>query len=285
MTPQGWPALAAHIAAHPVQGTPAQMRAAFAALAPKGPPGQREVIGGVPCQCFGAVGGAPVIWAHGGGLVFGSAATHAALAARVAQWAGRRVIVPDYRLAPEHPWPAPLDDLLAGVDATPGLVDLVGDSAGGLLALWAALRRKGRVGRLALISPNTDSSGLSITRQRDSDVMNDGAQDRRLAELAFGRGQAKHPDASPLLADLTGLPPVWITAATSEVLLDDTLLLITALGRAGVQVSAEILPGLCHLWPLWPDALPQSRATVASLSAFLATQTSGNQPAQKALTH
>ena len=283
MMPQGWPALAAHIAANPVDGPPGQMRAAFASLAPKGPLGHHERIGGVPCQSFGPVGAVPVIWAHGGGLVFGSAATHAALVANVAHRAARRVIVPDYRLAPDHPWPAPMDDLLAVLDAVQGRVDLVGDSGGGLLALWAGVQRKGRVGRLALISPNTDRSGLSTTRDRDTDAMNNDAQDRRLAELAFGKGVAQHPHASPLLADLSGLPPVWITAATTEVLLDDTLLLIAALARAGVQVTAEILPGLCHLWPLWPDALPQSRATVASLAAFLAPGLSGNHPAQGAL--
>jgi monoterpene epsilon-lactone hydrolase len=283
MIPQGWPALAAHIAANPVDGSPRQMRAAFAALAPDAPPGQHRVIGGVPCQCFGPVGGVPVIWAHGGGLVFGSSSTHAALATRVARASVRHVIVPDYRLAPEHPWPAPLDDLLAVVDACEGPFDLIGDSAGGLLALWAAMRRRDQVGRLALISPNTDRSGLSTTRARDTDAMNSDAQDRRLAEMAFGKDVAHAADASPLLADLSGLPPVWITAATSEVLLDDTLLLITALRRAGVQVTDHVVPGLCHLWPLWPDALPQSGATVASLSAFVSTQTSGNRAARHTL--
>jgi len=266
----GWDALAAHIAAHPVTGTPAQMRLAFAGLAPKGPEGQRIRLGGVACLAFGPLQSRPVIWAHGGGLVFGSPATHASMAARVAHLSQRRIILPDYRLAPEHPWPSPLHDILAVMDACGGLVDLAGDSAGGQLALCATLARKGVVGRLALISPNTDRTGRSTTRGRDTDVMNTGAQDAALARFSFGKGIATHPDASPLLADLSGLPPVWITAATAEVLFDDTLLLLYALNAARVPTIADIRTGLCHLWPLWPDALPQSTQTLAGMARFLA---------------
>ncbi|WP_102108309.1 alpha/beta hydrolase fold domain-containing protein [Oceaniglobus roseus] len=270
--PRGWSALQRHIADHPVEGSPEEMRAAFASLAPKGPDGRAETIGGVRCTVFGNDGPAPLLWAHGGGLVFGSPATHAALADRLAGVLNRPVILPDYRLAPEHPWPASLEDMLAVLDALPGTTDLGGDSAGGQLALLSALRRPGKAGRLILISPNTDRSGQSTTRQRNSarDAMNDDAQDLALARLSFGESVADHPDGSPLNADLSALPPVWITACTDEVLLDDTLLLIPALGRAGVPVQADIRQGLCHLWPLWPDALPDGAATFDALAAFAA---------------
>lgn len=272
MTLHGWSALKAHIAAHPVNGNPAEMRAAFAALAPDGPEGQRVTLGGVACQSFGTGTKQPVVWLHGGGLVLGSPATHAAVAADFAKRAGRRVVVPDYRLAPEHLWPAPLDDVLAVLDALPDRVDLIGDSAGGHLAVCAALRRPEHVGRLGLISPNTDRTGQSRTRQVNTphDAMNDDAQDLRLARMSFGAGIADHPDASPLTADLRVLPPIWITAATAEVLLDDTLLFAAAAARAGVPVELHVEKGLCHLWMLWPDTLRQGAATLASLATFFA---------------
>jgi len=268
MTDPGCQALLDHIAANPVTGSPDEMRSRFAALAPSGPAGHAMTVGGVACLRYGPADGPPLLWVHGGGLVFGSPASHAAMADTLASLCQRPVILPAYRLAPEHPWPAPLDDLLAVLDAL-GPVDLGGDSAGGQLALLAALRRPGKVRRLFLISPNTDRTGASTTRAANSarDAMNDDAQDLALARLSFGAAPAAHPDASPLLADLTTLPPVWITAATNEVLLDDTLLLIAALGRAGVAVQGDIRKGLCHLWMLWPDAHPEARRTLNILAA------------------
>ena len=268
---QGWEALKAHIDAHPVEGSPAEMRAAFAALAPDGPEGRTLTVGGVPCREFGAGAVQPLVWLHGGGLVFGSAESHAAIASAIAHRTGRRVLVPDYRLAPEHPWPAPLDDISAVLDALPDPVDLVGDSVGGQLAILAALRRPDHVRKLGLISPNTDRTGLSQTRVQNSDrdAMNDDAQDLALAQLSFGEELEKHPDASPVTHDLRHLPPIWMTAATNEVLLDDTLLFAAAAARAGVPVEMHIEKGLCHLWVLWPDALEESVASLDALAAFI----------------
>ena len=213
----------------------------------------------------------PIVWLHGGGLVFGSAKTHSAVATTLAEQTGRSVLVLDYRLAPEHLWPAPLEDTISVLDAMSGPVDLVGDSCGGFLALHAALARPDMVARLALISPNTDHTGLSTTRvsNSDHDIMNEDQNDASLARQSFGDALADHPDASPLTQDLTKLPPVWITAATNEVLLDDTLLLIRRLGLAGVACDAHIYQGLCHLWMLWPDALPEGRQVMSQLSQWI----------------
>lgn len=253
----------------PVTGDAAAMRRAFAALFPEPPPGEALTLGGVACVAHGH--GPPVVWLHGGGYVFGGPESHGAAAAALARRAGRRVIVPRYRRAPEAVWPAPRDDALAVLDAVGAPVPLVGDSAGGHLALAVARRRPGRVWALALISPNADRTGLSTTRRANSgtDLMNADEDDARLAALAMPDLDPASPDASPVLADLSGLPPVFLTASTAEVLLDDALLLARALARAGVGVQADIVPGLWHLWPLWAGELPQADRTLDRIAGFV----------------
>lgn len=270
MEDAGWQALLAHIKAHPVEGDPADMRRAFARLAPPPVAGTALDLGGVPCLSFG-MGGPPLVWIHGGGLVFGSPESHSAMASYLAGRLHRAVIVPRYALSPEYRAPAQREDVLAVIDALDGPVDLGGDSAGGQIAILAALRRPRAIRALALLSPNTDRSGQSVTRIANSpcDAMNDHASDLRLAQMAFGDDLAADPDASPLIHDLSVLPPVWISAATSEVLLDDTLLLIRALALEGVPVTARIESGLCHMWTLWPDRLAQARATLDDMAGFL----------------
>ena len=155
------------------------------------------------------------------------------------------------------------------LDALDGPVAIGGDSAGGHLALCLALRRP--VLALALISPNTDRTGLSRTRKANEmrDAMVDDAGDRALARLCFGEMSLDDPDVSPLLANLARLPPTWLTAATNEVLLDDTLLLAAAAARAGVPVELSVRPGLLHLWPLWPQAIAEGAATLAAAADFV----------------
>lgn len=261
--------LAAQLAAHPVSGTPRQMRAAFAALIGSGPKGVACRVGGVACVQHGA--GAPVLWLHGGGYVFGSAATHARAADALARAAKCSVIVPEYRLAPEHPWPAPLEDACAVLDALPSPVPVVGDSAGGHLALTLARHRPASVAALALISPNTDRSGKSGTRKINDphDLTNSDGADRRLARMAMPDLCPDGPDASPVLADLSALPRSYVTAAGNEVLFEDAVLLVSALMRAERPVVAEFAGPLWHLWPLWPGQLPQADQTLAQIARFI----------------
>ena len=141
MSISGWAEWKAHVAAHSVEGTPEQMREIFAALAPPPVDGQSTTVEDVPCILYGDSEIEPIVWLHGGGLVFGSAKTHGALASTLARLTGRSVLVPEYRLAPEHLWPAPLEDIISILDALANSVDLVGDSCGGFLALHAALAR------------------------------------------------------------------------------------------------------------------------------------------------
>ena len=275
MTISGWEEWKAHVAANPVEGSPEEMRDAFAKLAPPPVEGKATAVGGVPCMLYGSSNQHPIVWLHGGGLVFGSADSHSALATTLAGQIGRPVLIPEYRLAPEHPWPAPLDDAISVLDTMSGPAVLVGDSAGGFLALHCALARPNQVAKLALISPNTDHTGLSETRvpNSDDDIMNDDSSDASLARKSLGDEIAVHPHASPLTSDLSKLPPVWITAATNEMLLDDTLLLISKLGRDGVPCDAHIYRDLCHLWMLWPDALPQGVRVMTQLAEWIGSGT------------
>ncbi|MGR3496070.1 alpha/beta hydrolase fold domain-containing protein [Citreimonas sp.] len=245
-----------------MDGDASAQRSAFVRLAGPQPPLSEIDRGGVSC---GAIGEGPeIIWFHGGGYVFGSPETHAILARMLAAH-GFRVILPAYRRAPEHPWPSMLLDALSVVDAS-GDAILAGDSAGGHLALSVALRR--RVKGLALVSPNTDRTGLSTTRVRDGDIMNDDDSDTRLFRTAMPATAKDDTDASPLLADLKCLPPLHLEAAGAEILLDDTLLLARRAALAGVRTTLHVSPGLFHMFTLWPDVLIDGAAAIGRIAAF-----------------
>ena len=251
----------------PIDGTPDQMRAAFRHILGPCPDVPTDPLGGVPCARFGE--GPPLLWLRGGGLVLGDPGTHARAARHVARATGHQVIAPDYPKAPEAPWPAQRDAALSVLDALDGPVPVVGDSVGGQLALILAMRRPAAVSSLALISPNSDRSGQSTTRDRDSDLMNDDAGDTRFARMAMGTIDGLDPEVSPLLADLSALPATLILAATDEMLLDDSLLLARAMARQGVAVTLRVWPGLFHLWPLWPDILPEARDALDAVAGHV----------------
>lgn len=160
----------------PVTGSPTQMRRAFARLAGNQPVLRCLTHGGVSCSVAGT-GPVAALWLHGGGYVFGGADSHGHAISHTADRLGASVLMPHYRLAPDAPWPTPLDDALSVLDALSGPVALIGDSAGGHLALQMALRRPGAVSHLALIGPNTDRTGQSRTRTANSEtaLMNDNA--------------------------------------------------------------------------------------------------------------
>ncbi len=250
--------LEALIARHPVEGTPRKMREAFAALAAEAPAdlsnlkGTEEAFGSVRCLTVAPETGfaRTIVHLHGGGYVFGSPETHLGLAAELARAAKARVVLPAYRLAPEHPWPAQREDALAVLAAISGPYVLSGDSAGGHLAIMACAGGA-RPDRLLLFSPNTTRDyRLSGTRDQDADAMNDHETDDRLARLAFGEVRPLDGEQTVTAETVLALPPSYVEAGTREVLLGDALYLTGFLARTGGSVDLHVRSGF-HLIQLF----------------------------------
>lgn len=237
-------------------------------------------VGGVLCERLNRVATeGTLLYLHGGGYCVGSPRTHRELAGRLARAANRVCIMPDYRLAPEHPFPAGLDDAFAvyrTLCETDGMPPaLAGDSAGGGLAL-ALLQRLRDEGlrmppRTAVLSPWTDLllTGGSI-RQR-------AARDPYMTEAAlaaFAQAYAS-PDirhralVSPLHADLQGFPPLWIEVGSEEVLFDDAARFHARAMAQGVEATLYVGEGLFHVWQAVPGA-PEALAASDRIGAFLA---------------
>ena len=223
-----------------------------------------------------------LLYLHGGAYLFCSPRTHRGITAFLARAIPARVLVPDYRLAPEHPFPAALDDALAcvrwlaGSGMAAGELVVAGDSAGGGLALAAqlALRDAGEAlpGRAALLSPWVDlaATGDSIRTNSDSDAWVYGDVVAPGATLYLGQTAANHPLASPLYADLKGLPPLLLHVSDSEVLLDDSTRLAERARAAGVSVTLRVWPGLPHVWQGFVPFIPEAASSLREIARFLA---------------
>ena len=222
-----------------------------------------------------------VLYLHGGGYVIGSPRSHRHLAAAIARAAGARALSLDYRLAPEHPFPAALDDAVAayqwllGQGVTPGRVVLAGDSAGGGLTVAAliALRERGlpRPAAGVCISPWVDLAccGASYATKAATDpiVTRDGVAE--LAHAYLGAGDPKTPLASPLYADLRQLPPLLVQVGSEEVLLDDARGLGERARAAGVDVTVEEWPAMIHVWHWFLPMLDEAERAIAVIGDFV----------------
>ena len=182
-----------------------------------------------------------------------------------------RIFLPDYRLGPENPWPAPLEDTLKVLSSLDQRVAIVGDSAGGHLAIQTALRLPEKIKHLILFSPNTDRTGQSDTRQRNSpiDIMNDDTTDDKLFRMAAPDLARSSPEASPILADLTDLPPTILFVGGDEVLLGDALLFEKAAYEFDHEINLQILEGESHMFWQWPDVIPAAMTTFVKINDFL----------------
>jgi phosphinothricin tripeptide acetyl hydrolase len=229
--------------------------------------------------------GAAVLYLHGGGYVIGSPRSHRHLAAAIGRAARASVLLPDYRLAPEHPFPAAVDDAVAAYrwlldrGHAPARMAVAGDSAGGGLtvATLLALREQGVPLPAAgvCISPWVDLTcgGASYGTKAASDpiVTRDGVME--MARAYVGGGDARAKLASPLFADLSGLPPLLIQVGSEEVLLDDAVVLAERAKAAGVEVTLDVWPGMIHVWHWFLPMLDEAQAAIDRIGDFVQVRT------------
>ncbi len=240
--------------------------------------------GGVPAIWADPTGGAQdrvLQYVHGGGYVIGSATYYRKLTGHLANALGCRVLNVDYRLAPEHPHPAPVDDSTAayrwlldqGIE--PGHIAISGDSAGGGLtvATLLSIRNAGLPMPAAAmpLSPWVDmeATGESMTSRQERDVLVSGEVIKGMAD-AFLQGQdARDPLAAPLHADLSGLCPLYIQVGDDETLLDDSIRLADKAKAAGVEVRLDVFPEMQHVFQMAAGTMPESDEAIARLADWV----------------
>lgn len=222
-----------------------------------------------------------ILHLHGGGYVLGGIASHQMMCALMAQTLKTNVILPEYRLAPEHPFPAALEDALKvyrwllGQGYSPENMVLSGDSAGGGLSLAAtlALRNAGEPLPAAVVclSPWADltHSGQSHRTQAAAEVILTTDTLKEWALCYTDASNLSNPLVSPVFADLHGFPPLLIQVGSHEVLLDDSLALANHAKTAGVNVTLRVWEGLWHVWPVLGELIPESRSAFEEMDTFI----------------
>lgn len=241
-------------------------------------------LGGVPGILVRPLTADPaqvMVFLHGGGFALGSSASHRKLAGHIAAACGATGFVADFRRAPEHPYPAQLDDTTAVFDALvesgidPADIAFVGDSAGANIAIATVLRQRtrgaGTPGVVLTISPwlDMENGGETIATNDDTDflITREGLQgniDRYLS----GGASARDPLVNPLYAEFAGFPPLYITAADVESLYADAARLHALAAGAGVDVTFDVAPGQQHVFPLQAGQLPAADQAIATMAAW-----------------
>jgi monoterpene epsilon-lactone hydrolase len=226
-----------------------------------------------------------ILYLHGGGYIFGSPTSHRGIISRLAKAARARVLALDYRLAPEHPFPAAVEDSTAAYrwlleqGYKPSKIALAGDSAGGglTIATLVALREaKTPLPAAAVpISPWVDleGTGESMKTRAAVDPM---VQKEGIAGIAaqyLGQTDPKNPLAAPLYADLKGLPPLLIHVGDAETLLSDATRIAEKAKQAGVKVDLKIYPEMIHVWHLFADILPEAQQAIEEIGGFVRLRT------------
>ena len=273
----------------PENPTVAEMRARIAEVGERFPaPAEAEVtpvtVAGRPAEWVVASGSSAdraVLYLHGGGYVIGSCDTHRNLAYNLSAASKARVLLLDYRLAPESPFPAAVEDAVAAYcwlldeGFAPGRLSIGGDSAGGGLTVAAlvALRYRGQPMPAAglCLSPWVDMEGVgaSMTAKADEDPTLNHEVLLWFSERYLAGADARAPLAAPIYADLAGLPPLLVQVGTAEVLLDDSLRLAECARAAGVDVSLDVAYDMMHVWHLFEPVLDEAGEAIARAGAFL----------------
>jgi acetyl esterase/lipase len=262
---------------------------------PRGIKTAQRPLGRIPAIRFGkrdSQTARHILFLHGGAYTTGSAALYRHMLWRIAVAAAARVAAIDYRLAPEHPFPAALDDSVAAwrgllaEGAEPKHCAVMGDSAGGglTLALLLKLRDTGAPLPAAAValSPWTDlaMTGASLTRNAANDPMENPDDVPFLVRCYLGDGDPRNPYASPLYGDPKGLPPTLIQVGSDEILRDDSVRMGERMRQAGCEVELEVWPRMPHVWHAFAPVMPEARAAITELGAFIRRHTpSADSPA------
>jgi acetyl esterase/lipase len=222
-----------------------------------------------------------ILYLHGGGYVAGSPSLYRDLTWRLATLCRASVLCIDYRLAPEHPFPAALDDAVATYrwllarGADPKRVALMGDSAGGGLVFATMLRLRDEGIELpaaaVVVSPWTDLAltGQSLHLNASIDPVIPAELAPRVVDLCLAGADPRNPYASPLYGDPTGLPPTLILAGGDDVLRDDAVRMADRMRATGCHIEIEIWPHMWHVWHLLMRVMPEAKAAIARIASFV----------------
>lgn len=251
---------------------------------PEGLVVEKDDVDGVPAEWLipkDASDRGVLYYLHGGGYVIGSIQSHRHMVAQMAEAASMRACMIDYRLAPEHPFPAGLEDAVSGYHWLLALghnaneIVLCGDSAGGGLTMATLLQlldeRTSLPKCAVLLSPWTDLTNEleSRTTKLDAEPMLS-APGTKVNAQNYAKGEElTHPLISPINADLSDLPPMLIQVGTEEILLDDSIVLADRMSDAGVDVQLDVWEGLFHVWQYYPGWLPEAQEAIDEISAFI----------------
>ncbi|MDH3491452.1 MAG: alpha/beta hydrolase, partial [Gammaproteobacteria bacterium] len=232
-----------------------------------------------------------LLYLHGGAYLIGSCRTHRQLVSHIARAAGINALVPDYRLAPEHRFPAGIEDAvgvyrsLLAEGFKPGDIFVAGDSAGGglTIAMLLSLRHAGvpMPAAAVLLSPFLDvtASGESATTRADQDPWFDATDLAVVADnYCANADELKNPLVSPVFANVAGLPPTLIQVGDDEILLSDATRFAALMEEAGLEVQLEIWPEMWHVFQLLVGKMPESRKAIRKIGAYLHARMRSAEP-------
>lgn len=241
---------------------------------------RQDSVAGVPglwLRPRDEVAGSVIVYVHGGGFSLGTAQDYAGLASRLAEACRMPVFTPTYRLAPEHPFPAARDDVIAVIEAMVGddsntAVLLMGDSAGANLIMSAMQGQidRSRIAGIVCISGYFDltNSARSISTHAHRDPFLDASKFGLIGAAYLAGHPADDPAASPLFGNLAGYPPTLLLVGSEEILIDDSNAMAARLGAFGVAVQIEEWAGMFHVWPFFAPMLDAGQQAIARIGVF-----------------
>jgi acetyl esterase/lipase len=251
---------------------------------PRGTVTASVVAGGVPAVRVATAqsrADCHVLYLHGGGYGYGASAHYRDFTWRIAEATATATLCVDYRLAPEHPFPAAVEDAarayrwLLAEGADPRRIAIMGDSAGGGLAFCALLRLRDEGAPLpaaaVALSPWTDLAltGMSLRQHAEADPMLAAEYAKALAARYLAGADPRHPYASPLYGDPAGFPPTLIQVGSDEILNDDSARMADRLRAAGCAVELQVWPRMPHVWQLFARIVPEGQQAIERIGAFV----------------